>query len=90
MYPYNRTIVRRSWFLSRLNLGNGRDTTSASEPRHGDKLVYKEALQMPSKVRATVFSYVAGLFLGLFFASGLVRSPEVTSLLQVVNLRTRD
>ena len=75
MYPYNRCIVRRSWFISRLNhSATSRSTTEedSTEPIHGPDLVYEEAMQLGSRFQALIVS--AGLmFVGLMmFGSRLV------------------
>lgn len=106
MYPYNRLIVRRSWFLSNINTslfprpeatevnqgryalrnkGKARSSTSnttrqdpedagkaASEPVHGDSFRYEEAVLMPSKAFAWLFSFVNFSFFALFFTSSIV------------------
>ncbi len=78
MYPYNRCIVRRSWWLSRLPASSYASPTEKVEvdaPKHGEEMVYREAMQMPSKFQAFILSSIVfGLF-GLFFTSSLVSFP---------------
>jgi hypothetical protein len=84
MYPYNCTVVRRSWYLSQLP-DNKRDpfadpsANSSSgekeEPEHGDELVYEEGMEVgSSKLLAGVASFALFGFFALFKFSGLVRS----------------
>lgn len=92
MYPYNRLIVRRSWYLSTIdsslyqnhtdneryplrNKGKGKSSqgkTSDSEPVHGDGFKYEEAIVMPNKITAWVFSFSCFAFFAFFFTSRLV------------------
>ncbi|ORY31619.1 Saccharopine dehydrogenase-domain-containing protein [Naematelia encephala] len=83
MYPYNRCIIRRSWFLSRLSLARrsspphskkpSGDDQSEQEPRHVDGLVYQEALQVPSRFWAVTATVAMGVFGLLFFTSKWTR-----------------
>lgn len=86
MYPYNRTLVRRSWFLSRLaeaqaggadadGNGNAREdaTGVGKEPVHGDKLEYEEGMDVGGgRVVSALVTFGMGVFFGLFMASALV------------------
>ena len=71
MYPFNRCVVRRSWFLSRLSS----QTTGLpdKEPRHGDELVYDEAMQTNSRIMAFLVTLGLTIFGILVFGSNVVR-----------------
>lgn len=109
MYPYNRLIVRRSWFLSGIdtslfprpsapeqgsryalrNKGKGRSSSDQKEsggdkePVHGDELQYEEAVIMPSKVWAWLFSFLNFSFFALFFTSSIVSSSPAHHYLRL-------
>jgi hypothetical protein len=90
MYPYNRLIVRRSWYLSTIdsslyskhqdgeryhlrNKGKGKSQESSKfEPVHGPGLEYEEAVVMPNKFLAWLFSFSCFSFFALFFTSSIV------------------
>lgn len=81
MYPYNRTLVRRSWFLSRLDeaqqpskASDENDGASGKkEPVHGPKLIYEEAMDVGgSKWFSMLVTAVMGTVLGLVIGSSLV------------------
>jgi hypothetical protein len=81
MYPYNRCIVRRSWFLSRLDTGvvsssrqasHDNDDEQDDEPRHGDGFEYREAMETGSTLKAMLISGASLLFGVLFFGCSLV------------------
>lgn len=76
MYPYNRCIVRRSWWLSRVSSStfseSNQEAEDTGEPRHGEELVYEESMQFPNRIMAGIFSSMVFGFVGLFFASSLV------------------
>jgi hypothetical protein len=78
MYPFNSTIVRRSWYLSRLP-DNRRNPFSDSagdekeEPKHGDDLRYEEGMEVgKSKIVAGLLSFGLFGFFALFNYSGVV------------------
>lgn len=85
MYPYNRCVIRRSWWLSRLPSSSitSSNETEGDEPRHIEGLVYRESMQMPNGFIAGVFSGVVFGFLGLFLASSLVRPLPPTSSMRL-------
>lgn len=80
MFPFNSTIVRRSWYLSRLpdNLKNPFSDPSPTkgqgeEPKHGDKLIYEEGMDVGgSKIVAGLLSFGLFGFFALFNYSGIV------------------
>ena len=73
MYPFNRCIVRRSWWLSRLPTSSSAKSNASiddlQEPKHGDEMVYKEAWEWPNSLMAYLASGIVFGFAGLFFAS---------------------
>ena len=72
MYPYNRTIVRRSWFLSRTAEAGGASAAGekGKEPVHGDSLQYEEAFDVGGgKLRSALVTFAMGM---LFMASSWV------------------
>lgn len=82
MYPYNRTLVRRSWFLSRLDeaqqpskASDANDGASGKkEPVHGPKLIYEEAMDVGgSKWFSMLVTAFMGTVLGLVIGSSLIR-----------------
>jgi hypothetical protein len=83
MYPFNSTIVRRSWYLSRLPDnrkdpfadpdGSERANPQGEEPRHGEQLEYEEGMDVGgSKVVAGLLSFGLFGFFALFNYSGIV------------------
>lgn len=83
MFPFNQTIVRRSWYLSRLP-DNRKDPFAdpavqaatngeGEEPRHGDELAYEEGMEMgKSRIVAGLMSFTLFGFFALFSYSKLV------------------
>nr|XP_018999967.1 uncharacterized protein I203_07496 [Kwoniella mangroviensis CBS 8507]OCF63428.1 hypothetical protein I203_07496 [Kwoniella mangroviensis CBS 8507] len=64
MYPYNRTIVRRSQYLS----------TTGAGIRYGEKMTYAESMDIGRGwIGSTIFSLVLSISFGLFFLSSFVR-----------------
>ncbi|WWC95166.1 hypothetical protein V866_002020 [Kwoniella sp. B9012] len=64
MYPYNRTIVRRSQYLS----------TTGAGIRYGEKMDYAESMDIGRGwIGSTIFSLILSFTFGLFFLSSLVR-----------------
>lgn len=83
MYPFNSTIVRRSWYLSRLPDNrrdpfadpSGSETTNGrdEEPKHGENLIYEEGMDVGgSKIVAGLLSFSLFGFFALFNYSGIV------------------
>ncbi len=91
MWPYNRCVIRRSAWLSRMapstlsysgnkvtsdDAGNHRDNNNNEDPQpepvHGKGMIYGEALQTTSVIKAFVISSVLFAFAGLFFSSKIV------------------
>ena len=111
MFPFNRLVVRRSWYLSTVNTalfphpvskheseegyslrskdkgkgkGKGKQTGARQssggagnggvldEPVHGDEMHYEEAIVMPNKPFAWLFSMTVFSFFALFFTSRIV------------------
>jgi hypothetical protein len=81
-FPYNRAVVRRSWWLSRLASTtislDGQHSNENLEPVFGDNLEYSEALQVdwPVGAKAGALLLSAAMFVlgGLFMGSSLVRA----------------
>ena len=76
MYPFNRCVVRRSWWLSQIPISSLNPSKilieDGKEPRHGAELVYDEAMQLPNRVMAAFVSGGFYVLLMFFFASSLV------------------
>ncbi|KAK4687657.1 hypothetical protein P7C73_g2462, partial [Tremellales sp. Uapishka_1] len=76
-YIFNRALVRRSWFLSRLSIA-GND-----EPRHGEVFAHEEGLRTGnSPVMAVLVSAVIVVVGALFMGSKLIRSILMKALPQ--------
>ncbi|CAD6582714.1 MAG: hypothetical protein TREMPRED_003372 [Tremellales sp. Tagirdzhanova-0007] len=77
MYPHNRCIVRRSWWLSRIPISSFLNSNASigdsNEPKHGDEMVYRESLEWPNSLMAYLASGILFGFAGLFFASRVFR-----------------
>lgn len=76
----NLAVIRRSWFLSRMDAGHLRiPVTDDTEPRHSANTRFAEAFTEIGAIRvgnvlaAYFYSFFLLLFLGVYAASGLVR-----------------
>ncbi|WWC91919.1 uncharacterized protein L201_006871 [Kwoniella dendrophila CBS 6074] len=80
MYPYNRTIIRRSQYLSSIlpsinnNNSNNNGEEVQEQPKYGKKMNYEESWEMgKGKFRSCLFSLTVFLAFGLFFSSNIIR-----------------
>nr|XP_018261104.1 uncharacterized protein I303_06825 [Kwoniella dejecticola CBS 10117]OBR83262.1 hypothetical protein I303_06825 [Kwoniella dejecticola CBS 10117] len=77
MYPYNRTIVRRTQYLTNLFSGSNSGLASdsgSSTPKYGKEMKYEESMDIGrGKIGSSIFSFCLFFVFGLFYASKLIR-----------------
>ncbi|WWD19827.1 hypothetical protein CI109_104293 [Kwoniella shandongensis] len=72
MYPFNRTIVRRSQYLSALS---NPSLTGSKEPVHGEGMSYSEGMDFGvGRFRSGLASLGFFMFFGLFFSGRPIRN----------------
>ncbi|KAK8853397.1 hypothetical protein IAR55_004103 [Kwoniella newhampshirensis] len=74
MFPFNRTIVRRSQYLSALTPART-SSTESDEPIHGEGMGYAEGLDIGAgRLGSGLASFGFFLFFGLFYTSKTLRN----------------